>query len=110
MTTQDSNEDFLETGVDVTFQPTSSDAEDYDEENSDAEGIDIGINTFADHFDEDAEFTVHGGYEAWYNICGSKDYDKCHDLIHGTFRFHNGEMQIKRHGKWKTFSDPEDDF
>lgn len=110
MTKQDSNEDFPETGVDVTFQPNGSDAEDYDEESSDAEGFDIGVNTFEDHFDEDEIITVDDGYEAWYNICGSDNYNKCHNLISGTFRFHEGKMQIKSHGEWKPFRDPEDDF
>ena len=110
MTVLDYDEDFPETGVDVTFQPTSSDAEDYDEENSDAEGFDIGVNTFADHFDEDDIITVPRDYRAWYNICGGEDNDECHSLIPGTFRFHEGKMQIKFNGEWELFRDPEDDF
>lgn len=110
MQKKNDEEEYLSSGVDVTFQPTSSEAEEYDEENSDAEGFDIGVNTFVDHFDEDEVIIVDDDYEAWYNICGSDNYDECHNLIPGPFRLHEGKMQIKSHGEWKSFRDPEDDF
>ena len=92
-------------GVEVTFQPTGSEDEDFDEENCDAEEFDIGVNTFSDYFDEDEEFEVESEYTAWYVI--GKD---CFTLNPGTYRFHEGEMQVWVHDDWKRYRHDEDDF
>ena len=92
-------------GVEVTFQPTASDNEDFDEENLDAEAFDVGVNTFPEHFDEDEDFEVKHGYTAWYVIG-----DDCFTLRPGTYRFHDGRMQVNIHGKWERYRHDAEDY
>ena len=50
-------------------------------------------------------FKVHLGYKAWYVIG-----DNLSRLSPGTYRYHDGQMQINLHGEWKRYRHDEEDF
>ena len=93
----DDKEENTEAGVRVYFRKAEAE--------TDAEAFENGWNTVANQIEEDDVFEVERGYTSWYVIG-----DDCFSLSPGTYRFHEGEMQVHVHGGWKHYRHDEEDF